>query len=50
MLDEEARKARNQYVREWRAANKQKVKEANQRYWAKRAARLAAARKEQVRE
>lgn len=37
---EAARKARNQYHREWRAKNKEKVKEINARYWAKRAAQM----------
>lgn len=34
-----AREARNNYAREWRAKNKEKVREANSRYWARRAAR-----------
>lgn len=32
-LSEEARLARNAYVREWRNKNKDKVAEANRRYW-----------------
>lgn len=32
-----AREARNQYYRAWRAANKDKVREINRRYWEKRA-------------
>lgn len=36
-VEEMARKIRNQKVREWRAKNKDKVKEANKRYWEKKA-------------
>lgn len=36
-LSHAARIARNQYIREWRAKNKSKVKEANRRYWERRA-------------
>lgn len=32
-----ARDARNAYARKWRLENKDKVKAANMRYWAKRA-------------
>ena len=35
---EKARQARNQYAREWRARNRDKVKANNERYWAKKAA------------
>jgi len=42
MLSEDARAARNQYIKEWRANNKDRVREANRRYWEKRAAKLAA--------
>ena len=38
---EAAREARNSYAREWRAKNKEKVRETNSRYWARRAARKA---------
>ena len=34
---EEARKARNKYAREWRAANREKVRRYNETYWAKKA-------------
>lgn len=37
-----ARKAKNRYQREWRARNREKVRESNMRYWAK----IAAAEKE----
>ena len=37
-IDEKmARDARNAYARKWRLENKDKVKAANMRYWAKRA-------------
>lgn len=35
---EEARKARNEYARAWRAANKDKVRQYNENYWQKKAA------------
>ena len=41
-IDEMARQERNRYFREYRARNPEKVKEANRRYWAKRAAKLSA--------
>ncbi|MDZ4519075.1 hypothetical protein [Bacillus cereus] len=41
-----AREARNAYMRLWRAENKQKVKEANQRYWAKKSKRMKVSEKE----
>ena len=34
-----ARDARNRYAREWRARNKNRVRDANLRYWIRRAAR-----------
>lgn len=40
-LDEQARRAQREYLREWRRRNPDRVKEANRRYWEKRAARLA---------
>ena len=43
ILTEEAKKARNEYLRRWRAANPDKLKAARQRYWEKRAARAAEA-------
>lgn len=36
-LAELAREAQNQYVREWRQRNPDKVREANKRYWQKKA-------------
>ena len=37
-----AREAKNRYQREWRARNRDRVRESNMRYWAK----IAAAEKE----
>ena len=37
---EKARQARNQYAREWRAKNKDKVKANNARYWERQAQKL----------
>lgn len=42
MLSEEARVARNKYIREWREHNKDRVRETNRRYWERRAAKMAA--------
>jgi hypothetical protein len=36
--------ARKEYYRKWRAANKDKVKQHNRRYWEKKAAELAASK------
>lgn len=36
-IEEIARKIRNETIREWRTKNKDKVKEANKRYWEKKA-------------
>lgn len=33
IISDEARKARNKYLREWRAKNKEKVRAANLMYW-----------------
>ena len=45
-IHEAARAERNRYQREWRAANKERVKAINARYWEKRVARLAAEQEE----
>lgn len=37
------RAARNAYAREWRRKNPERAKEISDRYWARRAERLAAA-------
>ena len=39
-LSEEARNAQREYKRQWRAANPDKVKESNRRYWERRAQML----------
>ncbi|MDB1949196.1 hypothetical protein PMY35_15355 [Clostridium tertium] len=36
-MTDEARRLRNEYMKEWRAKNKDKVKEAQDRYWRKKA-------------
>jgi DNA-directed RNA polymerase specialized sigma subunit len=36
-LSEAARKARNEYQRQWKKNNPDKVKKSNQRYWEKKA-------------
>ena len=40
-VDASARESRKKYYAEWRAKNRNKVKEYNARYWAKRAEREA---------
>lgn len=37
-MDEKAKEARNKYMKEWRAKNKDKVKVIQERYWKKKAA------------
>lgn len=39
-INEQARNARREYYREWRARNKDKIKASNERYWMKRARKL----------
>lgn len=41
-MDEKAREAQREYLREWRKRNPERVRESNKRYWQKRAAKLAA--------
>ena len=38
------REARREYMREWRKKNPEKVQAAQERYWAKKAAEIAAKR------
>ena len=38
---EQARKAKNEYARKWRANNREKVRAAQDRYWERRAEREA---------
>lgn len=42
-MDTSARESRKKYYAEWRAKNRNRVKEYNARYWAKRAEREAKA-------
>lgn len=44
---EKARQARNQYAREWRAKNKDKVKASNARYWERQAQKLMDGKEEE---
>jgi hypothetical protein len=46
-LSEAAKAARRAYHKEWRAKNKDKVKERNRRYWEKKALEMETAAKEQ---
>ncbi len=46
-LSDAGREARNQYNREWYAANKEKRAAINKRYWEKRAAKLSVERETQ---
>lgn len=45
-IQEMAREERNRYAREWRAKNKDRVRETNQRYWLKRAMKMLESSKE----
>lgn len=36
-IEEAARQARNEYQRNWRAANKEKVRKSNANYWRRKA-------------
>lgn len=42
-MTDEAKKARRAYQKAWREANKDKVKATQERFWAKKAAEMAAA-------
>lgn len=44
-MNASARESRKKYYAEWRAKNRNRVKEYNARYWAKRAEREAKAAK-----
>jgi len=39
-VDEKAKEARRAYSNAWRAANKDKVREYNQRYWKRKAEQM----------
>lgn len=41
-LEKRAAEERREYYRQWRAKNKDKVRESNRRYWERRAAKKAA--------
>ena len=43
---EQAAEERREYFRQWRAKNKDKVRENNRRYWERRAAKKAQAEQE----
>lgn len=38
-LENQAREARNAYAREWRARNRDRIKQYNQNYWTRKAAK-----------
>lgn len=40
-LDEKVKEAQREYMRQWRAANREKVRANNARYWKRRAERMA---------
>lgn len=46
MLQELAAEERREYFRQWRAKNKDKVRENNRRYWERRAEKKAQAEQE----
>ena len=39
-MSEEAKQAKREYERKWRAANKEKIKAIKSRYWEKKAAQM----------
>ena len=47
-LQERAAEERREYFRQWRAKNKDKVRENNRRYWERRAEKKAQAEQEAV--
>ena len=47
-LEERAAEERRQYYRQWRAKNKDKVRENNRRYWERRATKKNQAEQEAV--
>ena len=40
-MQKNAKDARNEYYRQWRANNKDRIREYNARYWKRRAERMA---------
>lgn len=47
-LEERAAEERREYYRQWRARNKDRVRENNRRYWERRAAKKAQAEQEAI--
>ena len=47
---EKAREAQRAYARKWRAKNKDRIRETNLRYWARRAEREAAEQEKEEKE
>lgn len=47
-LSKAAKSIRNEYYRQWRAANPDKVRAKNRRYWEKKAAKAAEETNEQT--
>ena len=41
-ITEQAKSARREYYRKWRAKNKDRIKASNERYWMKRAMKILA--------
>ncbi|MDB2076549.1 hypothetical protein PMZ66_13105 [Clostridium paraputrificum] len=39
-MEQQAREAQREYMRQWRARNKDKVKAAQERYWEKKAKKM----------
>ena len=46
-IEEKAREERREYFRQWRAKNRDKVKESNRRYWERRDTKRAVDEKDQ---
>ncbi|MBV4417056.1 hypothetical protein [Clostridium tyrobutyricum] len=42
-MDNNAKKARNEYMRKWRSKNRDKVKATQERYWNKKSKKLETA-------
>lgn len=45
-IEEQAREKQQAYYRQWRAKNKDRIKESNRRYWERRTAKKAADKQE----
>lgn len=44
-MTDQAREARREYMKQWRANNQERTREYNRRYWAKKAEEAASERK-----